>query len=410
MTMTESISSPRIVAVLPARGGSKGIPGKNLMPLGGVSLLARTVRAARASRLVSEIYVSSDDDRILVEAEREGAIALRRPDDLATDTASSEVALLHAIDSIEAEGGSPVDIVVFLQCTSPFTSAADIDGTIGEMLEAEADCALAVSESHAFLWVPMAQGDHDAGTGLGPLGHDLDHRPRRQERPAQFVETGAVYVMRADGFRKARHRFFGKVVGHVTHERNTLEIDTPLDLTVARTICDAQQERSWADCLPSDIGALVFDFDGVMTDDHVYVTEDGVEMIRASRRDGMGIERVRKLGLPMAVISKETNVVVARRCEKLKIECFHGQEDKASLLSEWASERGIAPATIVFVGNDLNDVPVIPLVGAALAPSDAHPSFRDRASGILPCPGGEGAVRALCDVVAERLGVTRGNG
>lgn len=391
-----------ITAIIPARGGSKGVPGKNLQLIAGASLIARTVRAALSAELVGAVYVSTDDPAIAAEARRAGAGVIDRPAAIAGDAASSEAALLHGLETLDAAGKTP-DILVFLQCTSPFTTGADIDGVVGKLLETNADSALSIAPSHHFLWRDgAAPGEVEA------FGHDKHHRPRRQDREPQYAETGSVYAMRAAGFKQAKHRFFGKTVGHVVDDLNLMEIDTPLDLDLCRRAAAFAERATVMSKLPETIGAVIFDFDGVMTDDSVYVDETGREMVRANRGDGLGIERLRATPVKIGVVSKEKNAVVARRCEKLKIECIQGVEQKDAVLRAWAEKNAVPLQNIVYAGNDLNDLPVVGVAGCVLAPADAHEAFRSAAHGVLTKGGGAGAVREVCDLVLEALAAKKG--
>ncbi|WP_220038083.1 cytidylyltransferase domain-containing protein [Curtobacterium sp. MCBD17_032] len=141
-----------MLAVIPARAGSKGIPGKNLREVAGRSLVARSVAVARAARTVDAVIVSTDGDAIAGEAVAAGARVVRRPVDLAGDEASSESALLHALDAFttEPDTGTP-EVLVFLQATSPFTDPVDIDRAVERVLTGAADAVLAAAPSHAFL-------------------------------------------------------------------------------------------------------------------------------------------------------------------------------------------------------------------------------------------------------------------
>ena len=142
---------------------------------------------------------------------------------------------------------------------------------------------------------------------------------------------------------------------------------------------------------------LVFDFDGVMTDNRVLVMQDGTEGVMCNRSDGLGIGMLRDAGLSMLVLSKEQNPVVTARCRKLKLECLQGIDDKAAALTRILSERGLTPAQAAYVGNDLNDVPCMNLVGLPIAVADAWPIARKAAKFFTTRPGGHGAVREVCD-------------
>lgn len=385
------------IAIIPARGGSKGIPGKNLKRINGRSLLQRSIDAALGSSAVSAVYVTSDDDAILEEATRCGARTIRRPDELANDTASSESALFHAIEVIEADGVK-IDTLLFMQCTSPFVQTQDVDGLLSAMADEGADCALTVTAFHGFLWAP-------GETGVEPVGHEKHHRPRRQDRDPVFLETGAAYAMKADGFKAARHRFFGTVAHYVVDDIRSAEIDEPLDLQIANEIASSLEAPNGMSLLPAKVSALLLDFDGVMTDDLATVDQDGKEAVRVSRSDGMGLERLRKLtDVQVCVVSKETNPVVSARCRKLGVPCMQGIEDKVGRVRKWSAESGVPLSEVVFVGNDLNDLPVFDLVGASVVPVDAFETVRNAADLILTKPGGRGAVREICELLIERFG------
>lgn len=219
----------QVVAVIPARGGSKGIPGKNLRTVAGVSLLARTIRAATDARLVDRVCVSSDDEAILNHAEAEGAIPIQRPQELATDTASSEAALLHALRWLE-ERGQAADVLVFLQCTSPFTRGEQIDTTVAALQTSKAAMSFSAMPWHGFLW-----GVDQQGWGVG-INHDADRpRQRRQDLPSRWLETGAIYVMKAGPFLDAGHRFIQPRLP-VPIEGWAPEIDTPEDLQLCEQL------------------------------------------------------------------------------------------------------------------------------------------------------------------------------
>jgi N-acylneuraminate cytidylyltransferase len=372
-----------VVAIIPARGGSKGIPGKNLKRVGGMSLLARAIKSAQRAESINRIVVSTDDDAIAAEAIAVGAEVVHRPAELGTDSATSESAILHAMDALE----SAPRIVVFIQATSPFIDPLDLEAAVGRVRDGQCDVAFAAVETHAFLWTPTPDG------AVG-VNHDASFRPRRQDRDAQYQETGAFYVMRAAGFRQAEFRFFGRVDVALVEGTRALEIDEPGDLVIARALAPMFERPE-----PIDIDALVTDFDGVHTDDRVSIGGDGMERITASRADGMGVQMLRKAGYPLLILSRETNRVVTARGRKLGVEVRQGVEVKAVVLAAWAKTRGIDLSRIAYVGNDINDVGCMEIVGWPIAVADAHPEVLAVARVVLTQHGGHGAIRE----VAERI-------
>ena len=388
---------PETLCVIPARGGSKGVPRKNVRLLGGIPLVAHAILAARSATSVSRVVVSTDDHEIGETATRFGAEVVWRPAEISGDTASSESALLHTLNHLaEFEGYRP-EIMVFVQCTSPFTSPSDIDQTVRALLERDADTALTVVPFHAFVWRRSEEGD-----AIG-LNHDKRVRLRRQERPPEYLETGAVYVMRVDGFLEHGHRFFGKTALSVTDPSKLLEIDDETDFARAEALLATQAPRNQAELLPERPAGLALDFDGVMTDNKVVVSQNGTEAVVCSRSDGMGIGMLRRTGLPIVVLSTEPNPVVAARCAKLEIPCLHHLHDKVGALRAWAAERSLDLRNVVFVGNDINDVECLSAVGCPVVPADAHPEAMRLARIVLNQRGGEGAVRAVAELLLTRL-------
>jgi YrbI family 3-deoxy-D-manno-octulosonate 8-phosphate phosphatase len=385
------------LVVIPARGGSKGIPRKNVRMFAGKPLIVYTIEQALAARLVNRVVVSTDDPEIAEVSGKHGAHVIQRPAEISGDTATSEAALLHALEHLKQTEGYEPDLLVFLQCTSPLTLAEDIDGTVRMMLDENADSALSVTPFHYFLW------RHDARDGAIGINHDKKVRLLRQQREDQFLETGAVYAMRVPGFLKARHRYFGRTVMHITPPERCHEIDEPRDLLVAEVLVRERGKESKLKSLPDRVGALVLDFDGVFTDNRVMVFQDGREAVVCSRSDGWGLAELRKAGLPILVLSTEQNPVVQARCDKLGIPCLHGVAAKLSALRVWLKERSVNVSDVVYVGNDVNDLACLQAVGCAVVVSDAHPEAKAAARIILSALGGHGAIRELADLIRQKI-------
>lgn len=378
----------RVLAVIPARGGSKGVPAKNLAPVGGVPLVARAVRACLGAGHVTDVVVSTDDAAIAAAARGAGGEVALRPADIAGDTATSEAAVLHAMDAHEAVHGAVVDVVLLVQCTSPFLTSEDVDGVCAAVVEDGADTAHTVAPFHGFVW-----REEDTATGVN---HDKSFRPRRQDRPQDFLETGAAYAMDAAGFRKAGHRFFGRTALVRTDPARVLEIDDPHDLARARALAplfDAQTPGA----LPTrdDIDAVVIDFDGTQTDDRVLIDSEGRELVAVHRGDGLGIAALRKAGLKLLILSTEQNAVVAARARKLRIPVLHGIDRKDLALKQWCEEQGVAPERVLYAGNDVNDLSCLALVGWPVAVANAHDTVRGAARAVTTIAGGDGAIREI---------------
>jgi N-acylneuraminate cytidylyltransferase len=154
--------------------------------------------------------------------------------------------------------------------------------------------------------------------------------------------------------------------------------------------------------LPEICSLVVFDFDGVMTDDRVWVNQEGLEFVAANRRDGAGIKRLLGAGFRAVIISTEVNPVVAARAKKVGIPYFQGVGDKASVLKTYLQAENISPNETIYVGNDVNDLPCFPLVACSFAVADAHADVISQADQVLKYRGGHGAVREICDIVLAK--------
>jgi YrbI family 3-deoxy-D-manno-octulosonate 8-phosphate phosphatase len=152
------------------------------------------------------------------------------------------------------------------------------------------------------------------------------------------------------------------------------------------------------------LALVVFDFDGVMTDNRVLVTDDGREAAWCNRSDGTGLAALRRIGVPMLILSTETNPIVAHRARKLQIECIHACENKWTMLAGFLKERAIDPARVAYVGNDANDVECMQHIGLPISVADGFEPARRAARFVTKRPGGYGAVREVCDLILEARG------
>ena len=357
-------------------------------------MVGRTAEAACNATSVDRVFVSTDDPEIADIAREYRAEIIERPAALSGDDASSESALLHALDHLDEAKDSQPERLVFLQCTSPFTRPADIDGAVATFDANDADVAFTATPFHGFVWHRA-----DDGTVTG-ANHDADTpRQRRQDRPDELLETGAAYVLDVPGFRDAEHRFFGRVVPHEVPEARSLEIDTPSDLHRARALHAEFAEQDRRAALPASIEAVVFDFDGVFTDNRVLVSQDETEAVVCDRGDGKGIELLRETDCSLLVLSSEVNPVVKARTRKLNLATVHGIDDKPSVLAEWLDDHDVQWKHTIFVGNDVNDIGCLRRAGCGVAVADAYEDARSAADLVLERRGGHGAVRELCDLV-----------
>lgn len=389
------LTDASIIAIIPARGGSKGIHKKNIINVAGKPLISYMIKAAKSSKFISKIIVSTDDQEIASVAMAFNAEVIMRPSELSGDDSPSELALLHVIEHLKKTGEKVPEIIVFLQCTCPLTSSEDIDRAIMKLVSEKADASFTVTPTHYFLWTENANGEVIA------LNHDKNFRKRRQDIEPQFIETGSVYVMRCEGFLKHKHRFFGKLVMSVIPPERALDIDEPADIIRAEDSIRQQNEINAIKKLPQIIEGMVFDFDGVFTNNKVIVHDHGGEAVICDRSDGLGLSQIKTLNIPLLVLSTEKNPVVQVRCDKLGIPVIQNVPEKISILKKWLQEKNLNPSNVIFVGNDINDLSCIQYIGCGIAVGDAHPEVKASVKIILTSAGGNGAIRELSDLLIK---------
>jgi len=280
---------------------------------------------------------------------------------------------------------------VFLQATSPLRRPDDVSFAIRTLLDENADSLFSACPMHGFLW-RRERGGRDWRSH----SYDYRNRPRRQDAPEDVVENGSIYVFRPWVLRETGNRLGGKIAVHFMDAAESVQVDEPSDLALVEHLLSRRRAPANAAEL-ARVRLLVLDFDGVMTDNRVLVTEAGEEAVVCHRGDGWGIARLRDAGVPVVVISTETNGVVAARCRKLGIECTDACDDKLAALEAIAVRRRVSASEVAYVGNDVNDLACLRWVGWPIAVSDAEPEVRAAARLVTTHAGGYGAVREVAD-------------
>ena len=404
-----------ILALIPARGGSKGIPRKNIRDFAGYPLVAWSIAAGLKSELVTRVIVSTDDDEIAAVAREYGAeTPFLRPAEFAQDNTTDLPVFEHALAWLKGKEGYVPDVVVQLRPTSPIRPRGVVDDAIKILLaHPDADCARGVvsaGQNPHKMW-RLPEGEN------GPMKNLLDvegiaepYNAPRQILPPVYWQTGHIDAIRTSSILEKKSLTGDVIYPLVIDSRYTVDIDNLSDWAryehLVMTggldyVSPGRQRRP----MPETIKLLVLDFDGVISNNLVWTDQDGREMVTASRSDSIRIKTLREAGVETVILSSETNPVVTARAKKMGVEAIQGLglQAKGPALKRLLEERGIDPAQVVHVGNDVNDLPVFEIVGWSVAVADAYPEVLRAADFILGKPGGGGAVRELCDLILKSI-------
>ena len=394
--------SPGVIALLLATGD----PDQLLRPLAGHPLVAYCAAAASQSHPVERLVVVGDPQ--VVDAVRQVARLHGRVDAQVESLSpppgeqSGKAALAHVLEelgrSARQESDSAVQVVASLRPAWPLYPRGALDRAI-DMLVQHPEAGRVIS------LVPA--GPSNRWWAGGAPGDPGMIRPFAEQSAGSrlYAETGHFELIRlADG----------------PGEKKTLPL--ALDAHYGASV-EAPLGWEWAGWmvqhghldlvypghrprpLPQKVTLLVMDFDGVLTDNRVWVDEDGREQVAANRSDSLGLAYLRQAGIDSLVISMETNPVVAARCRKMKVPVLQGIDNKANVLKQYLAEHSIDPRHVVYLGNDVNDLPCFPIVACAAAVADSQPAVLRQADLVLNGRGGHAAVRELCDLLIERTGI-----
>ncbi|MEK7107733.1 MAG: acylneuraminate cytidylyltransferase family protein [Patescibacteria group bacterium] len=243
MSKKNSTTKPKILAVITARGGSKGIPGKNIKPLGGKPLIVYSIDAAKKSKLITHTIVSTDDKEIAKVAKKFGGeVPFLRPKELAEDTTPHVPVMKHAIEFMEKKLGIVFDYAVILQPTSPFRTTDDIDETLRKLIENKADSAVTlvdVGNEHP------VKAKKLVGARVLPYCLPEPEGTRRQDFPPAYRRSGAIYAMRRDLIIKDGRLYGAHIVGHIVPTERSVDIDSPFEWFRAEWMLEDLKKKNY---------------------------------------------------------------------------------------------------------------------------------------------------------------------
>lgn len=379
-----------VVALIPARSGSKSIPMKNVRPLGGRPLIHWGLAAALGCQGIGRVVVATDDDEIAETALsfNPGRVEIfRRSAETATGEAPTESVML------EFAGADAFDTLVTIQATSPLTRPDDLRAGLAAFAKPGVDSVVSVVRQKRFFWEPDGDGF------VRPRNYDPAARPRRQEMTGDLVENGAFWICSRDGLLESGCRLHGNVQAVEMPEETYFEIDEPVDWTIAETLLAARR-RDYVGVDFGRIRMLVCDVDGVLTNGRMYYSEGGDEMKGFNTRDGMGIQLLQESGVTVAFLTGESTELIQRRARKLNVDkVILGSKTKDADLKALVSESGLELAEVAYIGDDVNDLEALRLAGFSACPADAAPAVRQAVDYICARAGGGGCVRELAELI-----------
>lgn len=378
------------IAFIPVRGGSKSIPLKNIKPFCGKPLVCWNIEALEACPEVDKVVVATDSDDIwnTVESRNYNKVTLyRRSAENACDTASTESVMLEYINYAHLAEDT---VFMLVQATSPLTETRHFSEAVQMYNNGEYDSIITCVRNYRFFW-------NEDGTSMN---YDYMNRPRRQNFKGMLMENGAFYINKVGNILSYGNRLGGKIGIYEMPEYTATEIDEPDDWIVLENLMLKHILNHKVES-KLQIKLFISDIDGTLTDGGMYYSENGDEMKKFNTRDGMGFGLLRKAGIKTAVITSEDRQLNQRRADKLQLDyLIQGKRDggKLTVAKSICEELGITMQEVAYIGDDINCIDLLSVVGIAACPADAHHKVKDIPNiKVMTRKGGEGCVREFAD-------------
>jgi len=382
------------IAFIPLRCGSKSIPFKNIKSFCGKPLTFWNLQALEYST-IDRIIVATDCKKIekVVRSFGFSKVEIYKRDETnAQDTSSTEDVMLEFIHKTNYQDK---DIFVLVQATSPLTETRDFDEALKIFKQGSFDSLLSCSKTKRFFW--------DAQNN--PLNYDFSNRPRRQDFDGLFIENGAFYINTFSNIKKYKNRLCGKIGIYEMQEYKSIEIDEPIDWEIAQMLMKTYQTKRINHTTIQDIKLFVSDVDGTLTDGGMYYFENGIEGKKFNTLDGKGFEILRQYGIKTGILTGESNPIIIKRANKLKIDYTYmglNAKQKLKKLKAICKKEKINLCDVAYIGDDINCIPVLEEAGIKACPSNAHIQVKNLKGIIhLSKSGGQGAVREFIDFIIQ---------
>jgi len=377
-----------VIAFIPARGGSKSIPEKNIKFFCGKPLIFWNLQELQNSN-ADNIVVATDSEKIknMVNSFNFSKVSIYdRSNENSQDISSTESVMLEYINSINL---SDTNTFMLVQATSPFTQKNHFNE--GLELFKKHDSVLSCCESKRFSW-------RDGKS----LNYDIYNRPRRQDFEGTLIENGAFYISSVSDIKKTKNRISGDIATYKMPEFTYTEIDEPEDWIVAESL---MKKFILKDKTPdfSKIKIFLSDVDGVLTDAGMYYTENGDEFKKFCTYDGMGFQLLKNTGVKVGILTTEDRDLNIRRAKKLGLDFdFHGVKDKLLIVKDLCDRENISLDEVAYIGDDINCFSLLCNVGIAACPNNAVPKIKAIPNIIqLSKNGGDGVVRQFVELILQ---------
>lgn len=383
----------KIFAFIPARGGSKSIPLKNIKQLCGKPLINWSIEALERCNLIDEIIVATDSDKIEDVVAKEGfkkTKVYRRKAENAQDTSSTESVMLEYIQAASIADSS---IMVLVQATSPLTQTQHFTEAISMYKQKKYDSIISCVRSYRFFW--NSQGKS--------LNYDYKNRPRRQDFSGTLMENGAFYINSVKNIKTDSNRLSGRIGIYEMPEYTATEIDEPDDWIILEQLMKKHVLRPSSSI--NNVKLFLSDVDGTLTDAGMYYSEKGDELKKFNTKDGMGFQLLREAGIKTGIITSENTKIVENRAKKLKIDFVRQSEKfggKVSVARTICEELGISMQDVAYIGDDINCFELLSATGFAACPNDADERIKTIPGiFVMTKKGGEGCVREFISMLLK---------
>ena len=379
-----------VIAFIPARGGSKSIPGKNIKDFCGKPLIYWNLFALEKSELVDEVVVATDSEKIFKKVEEFNFSKVKlykRSAENAQDHSTSEAIMLEYINYAKLASS---DIFMLVQATSPFTRTEDFNN--GLKLMNKHDTVFSCAKIKRFIW------DKE---GI-PLNYDHNNRPRRQDFDGTFMENGAFCISSVSDIINHNNRISGNIGICEMAEYTFVEIDEVEDWIMAEQLFMKNHASEYKFNF-NKIKLFLSDVDGVLTDAGMYYTENGDEFKKFSTYDGMGFQLLQKTGVKVGILTTEDRELNKRRAKKLGLDFdFHGAKDKLQIVKNLCIKENITLDEVAYIGDDVNCFSLLSHVGIAACPNNAVDKIKAIPNIIqLNKNGGDGVVREFIELILK---------